>query len=299
MHLIYVAIETGFMIGAVYGLMASGLTFIFGVTRVVNAAQGAVAVLGAYVSYALGQHFGIDPFVSLIVVIPIAFVLGAFVNLIFVRRIAGIGMNVLVRAVLVTLAVAIILQGVLEMVFGNDLVTINASYVTATFALRHDYIAYIYLFGFLLSAALVGLLYLFLYRTRLGRVVRIARRNRPAARLAGVDLGRIDTIVFGIGFAFAAAGGMVYGSINPFNPISSYDLITRLLAIAIIGGLGSVSGAIIAAIVLLVIESVTAIYAPVGATAVFYVALALTLVIRPGGVVDWNRVRMRLPLGAR
>jgi len=286
MHVIYVALETGFLAGAVYGLMASGMALIYGVTRVVNVAQGGVALLGAYLSYSLAQNLHVDPFLSLIAVIPIAFVFGAAVYVVLIRRMRA---GTLMRAVLITAAIAFILQGAFETAFGTQLVTINASYVTATFAVRHDYIPYVYLFGFLLSVALLAALYVFLYRTRLGRLVRLTAQSRGAARVAGVDLRRIDALVFGIGFAFAAAGGTVYGTISPFNPVSSYDLITRLLAIVLIAGLGSIPGAVIVAIVLMMIQNVTQIYAPVGATAVFYVALALSLIVRPRGILDWNR----------
>lgn len=282
MDLIYAAIVTGILSGGVYALMASGLTLVFGVMDIINVGQGALVILGAYLTYALGQHLHIDPFLTLFLTIPALFVIGVLIEVAIIRRIKR---ERTLMSILVMFAVALIIEGILTLSFSADLVKINASYVDSSFAVGSVYIAYIYLYGFILSVLLLGLLYLFLYRTKFGHGIRATVQNRTAAELIGVDVHRVQTITFGIGVSLTAAGGMVYGAINTFSPVSGYDLISRLLVIIILGGMGSLSGALVAALVMLVLEDVTAVvWSPVWATLVFYVVLAVALLIRPQGI---------------
>src|SRR5438874_1731487 len=136
--------------------------------------------------------------------------------------------------------------------------------------------------------------YLVLYRTSFGGALRATMLNRTAAQLIGVDVDRVSAIAFGIGVATAAAGGVVFGITNAFNPGSHYDLISRLLTIIVLGGLGSLRGAIIAALIMLVTEDITAVViSPVWATFVFFVILVVVLIFRPQGLFG-VRVRDRI-----
>jgi branched-chain amino acid transport system permease protein len=132
---------------------------------------------------------------------------------------------------------------------------------------------------------LLGALYVVLYRTRFGASVRASLQDRTAARLVGVDVQRVSTICFGLGVAVTAAGGMVFGATNAFNPNSGYDLISRLLTIVILGGLGSVGGALGAAVFMLVLEDVVSVvWSPIWSTVVFFGALVVVLSIKPVGL---------------
>src|SRR5207245_6120867 len=131
------------------------------------------------------------------------------------------------------------------------------------------YLPYIYIFGFLLSVFLLSCLYFLLYRTKFGYSLRASMQNRTAAELIGIDVEKVSAITFGIGVALAAAGGMAFGATTSFNPNSHYDLISRLLVIIILGGMGSLRGALVAALTMLVIEDITAVvWSPVWATTV-------------------------------
>jgi branched-chain amino acid transport system permease protein len=154
------------------------------------------------------------------------------------------------------------------------------------------YLPYIYLFGFALAVALLGALYAFLYRTRTGFSIRASMQNRVGAELIGIDINRVSAITFGIGAAVTAAGGMVFGATNTFNPNSGYDLISRLLVIVVLGGLGSIGGALIAAVIALVIEDITATFwSPVWASTMFFAVLIVVLLIRPNGLFGQKAVR--------
>ena len=151
-------------------------------------------------------------------------------------------------AILATYAVSLITEGALDLAFGSGLVEIQASYVNNSFVWFGMHLPEIYVYGFLLAAGLLGALSLLLYRTRFGRSVRAAEQNRTSAMLVGIPVERVSTIVFGIGVAVTAAGGMVFGATNAFNGSSGADLISRLLTIVILGGLGSMGGALAVAI---------------------------------------------------
>jgi branched-chain amino acid transport system permease protein len=280
---IYEAIVDGILVGGVYGLMAVGLTLIFGVLDIINIAQGILVILGAYLSYALSVHLHIDLFLGLLITVPAMFAVGVAIYWAFIRPLRGRERTSM--SLLASYAVAIIIEGILYWIFSPNYVQLNAWYVTASVRVFGFYLPYIYLFGFALAVALVAVLYLILYRTRFGRSVRATMQDQTASRLIGINVNRVAAVTFGIGVAVTAAGGMVYGATSGgFNPNSGYDLISRLLAIIILGGLGSIAGALVAAVFMITLESVVTIWSPNWATAVFYLSLVIVLTFRPTGL---------------
>jgi branched-chain amino acid transport system permease protein len=291
MSLVLQATALGILTGGVYALMASGLTLIFGVMRIINVGHGALVVLGAYLSFALFRSFHVDPFLSLLVTMPVMFALGVVLQLAFIRPLKT---DREALSVLVTYAIALGVEGVLGYVFSTNYVQLRAWYETATFSVLGFHITYVYVFGFLLCLLILGALFLMLYRTSFGGAIRATMLNRTAAQLIGVDVDRISALAFGVGVATAAAGGVVFGITNAFNPGSHYDLISRLLTIIVLGGLGSLRGAIIAALIMLVTEDITAVLiSPVWANFVFFVILVAVLIVRPQGLYG-VRVRERI-----
>jgi branched-chain amino acid transport system permease protein len=277
------AIILGVLTGGVYALMASGLTLVFGVMEIINIGQGALVILGAYLSYFLEQKFHIDLFLGLLLTMPFMFVFGLLIEILFIRPIKR---DRTMFSILVTFGVALIIEGVLNLIFTADNAKLQAWYITASFKVGGFYLAYIYVFGFILAVVLLGGLYWLIYRTKFGFSLRASMQNRIAAELIGIDVERISAITFGIGIALAAAGGMVYGATNAFNAGSAYDLISRLLAIIIFGGMGSLSGALIASLAMLIVEDITAFFwDPRWATVVFFVLLVAILLFRPQGLL--------------
>jgi len=283
------AIIDGILVGGVYALMAVGLTLIFGVLDIINIAQGVLVILGAYLSYSLSTKAHIDLFVGLLITVPAMFVIGVVIHWAFIRRLRGTERTSM--TLLVTYAVALIIEGILYKVYGADNVSLNASYTTSSLHILGFYLPWIFIYGFILAVVLVLAIYALLYRTRFGRSVRATMLDETAARLVGIDVNRVAALTFGIGVAVTAVGGMLYGATNSFNPNSGYDLISRLLAIIILGGLGSVGGALAAAVFMITLESVVTIWQPTWAVAVFYAALVLVLLIRPTGFFGRKAVR--------
>ena len=283
------AIIDGILIGGVYALMSVGLTLIFGVLDIINIAQSILVVLGAYLSYSLFNDAHIDPFVGLIITVPAMFVIGVVIHWAFISRLRGGERTSM--TLLVTYAAALIVEGILYKIYGANNVQLNPSYVNSTVHIFGAYIGWMYIWGFVLALVLVAAIYALLYRTRFGRSVRAIMQDETAARLVGINVNRVSAITFGIGVAVTAAGGMVFGATNAFNPNSGYDLISRLLSIIILGGMGSVGGAFGAAIFMLTLESVVTIWQPTWAVAVFYAALVVVLLWRPTGLFGQKAVR--------
>jgi branched-chain amino acid transport system permease protein len=152
-------------------------------------------------------------------------------------------------------------------------------------------VGWIYIWGFILAVALVVAVYVLLYRTRFGRSVRAVMQDETAARLVGVNVNKVAAFTFGIGVAVTAAGGMVFGATNAFNANSGYDLISRLLSIIILGGMGSVGGALVASLFMLTLESVVTVWYPTWAVVVYYAVLVIVLLYRPTGLFGRKAVR--------
>ena len=195
----------------------------------------------------------IDLFLGLLITVPAMFVIGVVIQWAFIRRLRGRERTSM--TLLVTYAVALIIEGILYEIYGPNPKQLNASYVQSSVHVFGFYLSYIYLYGFALALVLVAAIYALLYRTRFGRSVRATMQDETAARLIGVDVNRVAALTFGVGVAVTAAGGMMFGATNAFNPNSGYDLISRLLAIIILGGLGSIGGALVASVFMLTLES--------------------------------------------
>jgi len=284
LHLVIQAVILGLLTGGVYALMASGLTLAFGVMRVINVAQGAMIVAGAYASYTLFTDFHIDPFVSIVLMTPAAFAVGVVLQLVFLRPLRSDEREEL--SLLVTWAIALGFEGVLSVIYTTTYRATLPSYVNDTFTVAGYRIAVVRLAAFGVSCLILAALYVVLHRTRLGRAIRATVQNPVSARLLGVDAERVSAYGFGLSVATATAAGAVFGMVQPFNPGSHYDLISRLLTIIVLGGLGSLTGAVVAALVMGVSEAVlAATISPTWSSMVFFVILIAVLVIRPQGLL--------------
>lgn len=285
------AVIDGVLTGSVYALMATGLTLIFGVMDIINVAQGILVILGAYLSYTLSTHFGIDLFLGLLITIPTMFVVGVVIERAFVARLKGPEKTAM--SILVTYAISLVIEGALNEIYSVNYVQLNAWYVNKSFLLFGVYFPYIYVFGFLLAAGLLTALYVMLYRTRFGASIRASLADQSAAALVGIDVKRVSTICFGIGVAVTAAGGMIYGATNTFNASTSYDLISRLLTIIVLGGMGSLGGALVAGILMVTLEDIVGVvWSPIWSTMSFFIVLVIVLSFRPQGLFGKQSARV-------
>ena len=282
MHLIVQATIVGILFGGVYALIASGQAIIYAVTRTVNFAQAGFAILSAYLSYTLFIQLGIDPFLSVLLLVPAMFALGVGIYVVLLRRLSRSSAEL---ALLVTFAVAIGIQGVLDFSYKTDTRITAPAYVDDSWTVAGFQIPAVRFFAFVLAVTALGALHLILQRTKLGRALRATNQNPVAARLLGVDVDRTAAIAMGLGLATAGAAGAVFGMVIPFNANSQFDLLFKLLSIGVLGGMASMPGTIVAAVALGVIESnVAAGISPDWSAFSFLVVLFAVLMVRPQGL---------------
>jgi branched-chain amino acid transport system permease protein len=282
-HSVVQAVILGVLTGGVYALMASGQTLIFGVMRVVNLAQGAFVLLAAYVAYSLTGGLGLDPFLAIGITTPLMFAVGVAVQLLFLRPLRSGDRAEL--SLLVTFAVALGIEGLLTFLYGTTYRSIKTPYADASWSVLGYDVPVVRAYAFGLSILLLAGLVALLRGTRVGKAIRATVQSPTSARLLGVDVNRIGAIGFGLGAATAAAAGSVFGLVYPFSPNSHFELIARLLTIVVLGGLGSIGGAIAAAVGMGVISSVVAVtISPVWADFSFFIVLLAVLLIRPRGL---------------
>jgi branched-chain amino acid transport system permease protein len=283
MHSLIQAIILGALTGGVYAVMASGPTLIFGIMKVINLAQGAFVILASYLTFSLFQMTGIDPFVLILITTPVMFVLGAATQWFLLRPLRQDDMAEL--SLLVTFAVALGLEGLLAIIYKTTYRTIQPGYENHSWTIRGYQVNEVRFYAFFLSLAMLAALYLLLQKTKFGRAVRATVQNPMSAQLLGVNSKMVASFGFGLGVATAAAAGSVFGLISPFNPGSHYDLISRLLTIVVLGGLGSIGGSVIAALIMGVGSAlVSALASPIWSDFTFFIVLLLVLLLRPRGL---------------
>jgi branched-chain amino acid transport system permease protein len=283
------AVVDGVLAGGFYSLMAAGLTLVFGVMELLLLSQGILVILAAYLSYVLSSHFGIDPFLGLLIIMPVMFFVGYGIYWLFIEPIKR---DRIMMSLLAMFGVATVIEGLLDVIFSGDLVEIHASYINDTYRVGGLTLPAIYVWAFALSVLILAGLYFLVQRTKFGVSLRATTQNPVAARLAGIVTDRVSAITLGIGVAMASAGGMIYGATSSFNAASSYDLISRLIVIVILGGLGSIGGTLVAAVVMMVVEDVVAVvWSPVWGQTTFYLVLVVVLLARPEGIFGKRAVR--------
>jgi len=273
----------GLLLGGVYALVASGLTLIFGVMRVINIAHGAFLILGAFIASTLWSAVGLDPLIGVLVTTPIVFGIGWVLYHGLVRPIRNAPMS---STVLLTFGLALVTEGVMGFVWGNESTSITPSYVNTSFHIGDVFLPKAQVYGGIVAVVVLVVLWVVLTKTWLGRAIRAAASNPASAELVGIKVTSVAALVFGIGLAAAGAGGAITGVLYPFVPGSHYIWIARLLAIVVLGGLGSLEGAALSALVFGIAETVTAVYiSPAWATAVPYAIVFAVLLIRPQGLL--------------
>jgi len=272
----------GLLLGGLYALLAAGLTLYFGVMRVVMIAHSAFLILAAYLAWFFTTQTGLDPLLSLVITVPLFFAAGYGMQRALLSRLRPATLTMM--SVLLTFAIALVIEGGLGYLFSGTQRRIQLDYSSASLELWGARIAVVKLVAFGLAVVSLLVLFLLLKKTRFGQALRATIQHREAAQLLGIDTDRIAGFGFGLGLATAAVGGTALALDATIYPSLHWHWIGPLMAIIVIGGLGSIPGAAVAAMVLGVTQSLLQI--PMGTTwaqTVFYLALFATLMFRPQG----------------
>jgi branched-chain amino acid transport system permease protein len=287
------ALILGLLIGGVYALLASGLTLIFGVMNVINIAHGAFLILAAFLTWTIWDATGLDPLLAIVLTTPMMF---AFGWLLYATAVGRIRKAPPAATVLLTFGLALVIEGLMGMIWGNTSHSVRPSYFNQSFEIGALFLPKAQVYGGLVAIGVLAALYWMLTSTWLGRAIRASAVNPQGAELVGVTVGAVAAMTFAIGVATAGAGGAIASVLYPFLPGSHYQWIARLLGIIVLGGMGSLPGAVLGALALGVAETMTVTYiGPEWATAVPYVFVFAVLLLRPQGLLG---VRLREDVAA-
>jgi branched-chain amino acid transport system permease protein len=282
------AVTAGILLGAFYAAVTVGVSISFGILDIVNIAHPAFIILGSYAAWLANSQFGVDPIVASIVVLPVFYGLGAAIyqvyHLSFEKR-GEEGQDSL-RGLAFFFGILFITEVLLVLEFGVDYRYVNASYIQQSWHLGIIDLPLRMLVPCLMSLAMLAALQIFLTRTFMGRAIMAVAQDQFALRLMAADPVRIKRVAFAISIATASLAGAFLIIIQPVEPSMGRDYIGLVFAICVLGGLGSLAGTLIGAMLLGIVESLTAtFYGPSWAPAVSFGLLLLTLAFRPSGIL--------------
>jgi branched-chain amino acid transport system permease protein len=280
------AIIAGLLLGGFYAAVTAGISISFGMLDIVNIAHPAFIIVGSYIAYILNTTYGLDPIIVSIVVLPAFYALGAAIYQVYYQFFEIRGQESL-RGLAFFFGLLFVTEVVLLLFFGVDYRSVDAGYIGANLPVGGGIeIPLRLLVPCIVSLVMFAALQIFLGRTFIGRAVMAVSQDPLALRLMAVDPTRIKRIAFGISIATASMAGAFLIIIQPVIPSVGRDYIGRIFAICVLGGLGSLPGTLIAALLLGVAESLTAtFYGPSWAPAVSFGILLFTLAVRPSGLL--------------
>jgi branched-chain amino acid transport system permease protein len=279
------AIAAGLLLGAFYAAVTAGVSISFGMLDIVNIAHPAFIILGSYVAYFFNASFGLDPILVSVIALPVFYALGAAVYQVYYLSFEKRGQESL-RGLAFFFGLLFVTEVSLILVFGVDYRYVEAAYIGPSIHIGIIDMPLRMVAPCLAALAMFSALQLFVTRTFIGRAIMAVSQDQLALQLMGVDPIRIKRIAFGISIATAAIAGALLIIIQPVEPSVGREYIGRVFAICVLGGLGSMPGTLIAAMLLGVVESLTAtFYGPSWAPAVAFGLLLLTLAFRPAGLL--------------
>ncbi len=275
----------GLSLAGLYALVAVGLTLVFGVMRILNFAHGEFVMIGAYLAYWLFALWGVDPLLSFALVLGLMALLGALVQVTLVSRVlAAPHLN----QILLTFGIAVTLQNLALLLWTGDLRAIKVWYASTALSVAGVSLSLGRTVGTLIAAVLTVGLYLLLFRTEYGRALRAVAQDPDAALVMGIPIQRVYVLAMAIGAAYAGAAGVV-ASVSMFTyPLLGFLFGLKAFCVVILGGLGSVFGAVLASLFLGLVESFVGALIPQGgswAEAISFIVLLLVLLIRPRGIL--------------
>ena len=282
-------VTSGILLGGLYGLIALGMTLIFGVMRIINLAHGEFLMIGMYVSYILFTKFGVDPYLSIIVSVPLLFVIGIAIQrflLMPLIKAKAPGEN----QILMTAGIGLVLTNAALLIFSPNYFTVLTTYSNATVSIGKISVSLPLLWDFLICFGITGILYLFIMKTDTGCSIRAVAQNIDSARLMGINIDKIMIITFGVGAALVGAAGTLFMPIFYVFPAIGELFTLKAFIVTVLGGMGSALGALVGGVTLGIVEQIGASYISMALKDVLgFVIFVLVLIFRPSGLVGKSR----------
>lgn len=272
------------MVGGFYAVMVLGFSIIWGVMGVINLAHGEFLMIGAYLAWIMNRYFGWEPFFSLLVIIPVMFLLGYLLQRLLINRIVE---RPPLISLLVTYSLSIAFANLLKLLFTGTPRSID-TVISGFWRLGNITIPVVKSYTLVISILMVIILSLFLGFTKLGRSIRAASQNRNAARIVGIEIASVYSLIFAVCVALTGAAGVLIAPIQPIFPFMGQPFTLKAFAITTMSGLGNVWGSLLGSLVLGLLEVFVATYVPgIGTNlgvVVSYVILVIVLITRPQGL---------------
>jgi branched-chain amino acid transport system permease protein len=281
------ALISGVLIGGVYALIGIGLTIIFGVMRVINFAHGDLMMLGMYLTFYVFTLMHIDPFVSIVITMPLMFVFGALLQKVLINRVLGALPQ---NQILLTIGLGLIMSNSVMLAFTSDYKILSTSYSSSSVKFAGLSISSPLVISFLITVVITIALYWFLLKTDTGQAIRATAQDREAARLMGINVGRMSVLAFGLGTSLAATAGALIAPTYYIFPQVGSIFTLKAFVITVLGGMGSVVGATLGGVLIGVAESVGGVYFGAGwKDVVVFVLFLLVLLFKPSGLLGKSR----------
>jgi len=287
MSVFFQSLISGILIGGVYALIGIGLTIIFGVMRIINFAHGDILMVGMYGTYFLFTLFHIDPFVSIVITIPLMFLYGAFLQKVFINR----ALNALPQnQILLTIGMGLIMSNTIMLAFTSDYKILSTTYSSSSVTILGISVSEPLVVSFAITLAITAALYWFLYRTDTGQAIRATAQDREAAQLMGINVRRMSMIAFGIGSALAGTAGALISPTYYIFPQVGSVFTLKAFVITVLGGMGSIVGATLGGVLIGVAESVGGVYFGSGwKDVIVFVLFLLVLLFKPSGLLGTSK----------
>lgn len=276
------SIIMGILLGGLYAMIALGLSMVFGVMKLINVAHGDLVIFGSYFAFAIMTYVGMDPILSLVIGIPLLFVVGFFIQKFLMARAFRLSME---APLLIAIGISLVLENTYQIVFTPMSRGLSTSYSMESLTMGEIYIPLVYLLSFSVAIVVMFALGSFLKRTYIGQAIIAASQDAGSAQLMGINTTRIFAFTFGIASAIAAVAGVFLGLTFPFTPVSGIQFLIIAFGVVILGGLGSIIGTFVGGIILGLAQTLAAQYISASMQMLFlYVIVLVLLAVRPRGL---------------
>lgn len=279
-------VVAGILTGVSYGVLAAGLALIFGVMKIINFAHAAFAVLAMYFpAFWFLRWWGVDPFLSALIALPLFFVLGYVTQRLFIERVIG-RPEAESSTLIMTLGFSLLIENFILLAWSGLPRIINEPYTLATWNIGGVLVNHAQTYSLIISLFLIAGLYLFLNKTMMGKGIKAAADDPEGCAYMGINLRLVYGIAFGLGIALTAAGGCLMATYRPFNPFFGETIIVILFAAVVLGGMTSIAGALLGGLFIGLIQQLGTLVVPVSLQNVaVFLLFVIFLYVRPQGLL--------------